>query len=107
MTTKQVRTRISVIVGILGDILWRSFGLAWYVVPTGMGIGSIPALGTNWVTGGLIAFGASWVIAARDMGREIAMTSRLSMSDVSNAFKKAVAQQEKAEAAQAQEAAKK
>jgi hypothetical protein len=102
MTTKQVRTRISVIVGILGDILWRSFGLAWYVVPTGMGIGSIPALGTNWVTGGLIAFGASWVIAARDMGREIAMTSRLSMSDVSNAFKKAVAQQEKAEAAQAQ-----
>ena len=101
MTAKQVKTRIQVIFGILGDILWRSFGLAWYVVPTGMGVGSIPVLQSNWITGGLIAFATSFVIAARDMGREITLTSNLSRADVAKAFKKAVAQQEQNEQAQA------
>lgn len=99
MTGKQVKTRVAVIVGVIAEIIWRAFGLAWYVVPTGMGIGSIPALHTDWLTGGIIAYGSTLTIAARDMGREIAMSGNLSMADVMRAFRKAVAQQEQAEEA--------
>lgn len=102
MTTKKMVSTVKVVLHTVADILWRSFGLAWYVVPTGMGIGSVPALGTNWITGGLIAFGASFIIAAREMGKEIAMTSKLSMADVARAFRKAIAQQEQADKAQAE-----
>ena len=107
MTARQIKTRVSVIFDVIGDILWRSFGLAWYVVPTGMGVGSIPVLHSDWISGGLIAFATSFVIAARDMGREITLTSNLSRADVARAFRKAVAQQEQAEAAQAEKANRK
>ena len=104
MSREAAKNRAKAILSVLGDILWRSFGLAWYVVPTGMGIGSIPALGANWITGGLIAFLAAFVIAAREMGKEIAMTATLSAAEVARAFRKAIAQAEQTEIAQQKKA---
>jgi hypothetical protein len=74
---------------ILGQIAWRSFGLALIAVPIGAGAGAaIP--GGSWIMGASIAFSSAFLTVASVLGVAIASTGQLTNQNIDDAFKTAV-----------------
>ena len=74
----------------LWDTVKRSLGLAMIAFFPGAGIGSIPLFGTNWLSGGAIAFGSMFAVVMSVMGVELASTSNISAQGREDAFRQAV-----------------
>jgi hypothetical protein len=72
----------------LWDVFKRSLGLAMIsFVPSG-GLGSM--VGADFLTSGLIGFGAIFSIVMMVLGTELASTSSISAKGIDDAFKQAV-----------------
>ena len=76
------------ILALLGQIVWRSFGLALIAVPIGAGAGA--AWSGSWVNGALIAFATAFLTVSSVLGVAIASTGKLTTQNVDDAFKTAV-----------------
>jgi len=76
------------ILSLLGQIVWRSFGLALIAVPIGAGAGA--AWSGSWVNGALIAFATAFLTVSSVLGVAIASTGKLTTKNVDDAFKTAV-----------------
>ncbi len=74
---------------LVGQIAWRSFGLALVAFPGGAVAGSLIP-GGDPISGGWIAFVSTFVIVCSVLGIAIATTGKVTESDLATAFSQAV-----------------
>lgn len=86
---------------ILGEILWRSFGLLIKFLPAGLAFGGVLAATTSDVK--MVALGAigAWLpaifAAYAEIGEEIALTAKVTQAGINKGFRKGVQLVEQAE----------
>lgn len=74
---------------LVGQIAWRSFGLALVAFPGGAVAGAFIPNGDP-ISGGWIAFVSTFVIVCSVLGIAIATTGKVTESDLATAFSQAV-----------------
>ena len=85
---------------VLGQILWRSFGLLWAYLPAGLGVGGGITYFTHnpvdTILGGLAGWLSACLQAYREIGKEIASTGKVTANSITKGFNIAVDQVERA-----------
>lgn len=111
MSKKQAALRIKAIFLVLGEIIWRSFGLLMKFLPAGLAFGGILAATTNdpkMVAWGIVG---SWLpalfAAYAEIGEEIARTAQVTKDGINRGFAKGVQIIEQTEKDIAEKAARK
>lgn len=101
MTRAAVKLRVRAIVSVIGEILWRSFGLLMKFLPVGLGLGGVLAAVTK--DSAMVALGilGSWLpalfAAYSEIGEEIARTAKVSEIGINRGFAKGIEIIEQAE----------
>lgn len=94
MSKQALKTRLSVILSLVGEILWRSFGLFLKYLPAGfvIGLGLVVATDNFWTLalGVFSAFIPALLEAYAEIGEEIARTAKATRTGISRGFNKAV-----------------
>ncbi len=94
MTRSQVKIRIKVIFSIVGEILWRSFGLYVKYLKYGVVLGGVGAGISGDISlmfwSLLAAFVPAVIDAYSEIGEEIARTNNVTKTGINRAFNKAV-----------------
>lgn len=102
MTKQAMGKRIRAIFTVLGDILWRSFGLGLFYIPRGLAVGGGFTMFTGDLVHTLVGASSGWFIALLDayaeIGKEIALTSQVTSKSINRGFRNAIEQAEEAEA---------
>lgn len=94
MTKRQATIRIKAIFLVLGEIVWRSFGLLMKFLPAGLAFGGILAATTS--DSKMVAWGivGSWLpalfAAYAEIGEEIARTAKVTGAGINRGFAKGV-----------------
>jgi len=111
MTRKQATLRVKAIFLVLGEIIWRSFGLLMKFLPAGLAFGGILAATTNdpkMVAWGIVG---SWLpalfAAYSEIGEEIARTAKVTQAGINRGFAKGIEIIEQTEKDLAEKAARK
>lgn len=97
----KLTLRTKAILLVIGEILWRSFGLLMKFLPAGLAIGGVLVATTGDVK--MILWGAlsSWLpalfAAYAEIGEEIARTAKVTKSGINRGFAKGVQIIEQAE----------
>lgn len=111
MTKQAVGKRIRAILTVIGEILWRSFGLGLFYVPRGLAVGGGFTMFTGDLMNTVVGASAGWFIALLDayaeIGKEIALTAKVTSKSINKGFRNAVEQAEEAEALKEQQDKKK
>lgn len=106
MTARKVTRRIRAILLVLGDILWRSFGLFWVYLGGGGLVGGVAMFVTSDPTNLAVGLLSGWAGAAlqayREIGKEIALTSKVTNAGINRGFRAAVEAIEEAQEKQDQ-----
>jgi len=76
---------------MIKDIIVRAIGLLFATFFAGTGVGAIATNG-DWLLGSIIGVGAAFAIVLTTLGVSMTWTGGLTMKDVQNAFRTAVAQ---------------
>jgi hypothetical protein len=86
--------RVRIVLTILGEIVWRSFGLFLKYLPAGvlLGAGGTVATGDKlmFLLGLLVAFIPALLEAYAEIGEEIARTAKVTKTGISRGFNKAI-----------------
>lgn len=94
MSRAASKLRARAILSVLGEILWRSFGLFIKYLPAGFlaGITAVAVSNDYWLL--LISIGASFVPALfeawSEIGEEIARTAKVTEVGINKGFAKAI-----------------
>jgi hypothetical protein len=76
---------------LIKEILIRAVGLLFATFFAGTGVGAI-ATGGDWLLGSIIGVGAAFAIVLTTVGVSMTWSGGLSLKDIQNAFRTAVAQ---------------
>jgi len=94
MSKQGLKIRLKVILALLGEIIWRSFGLFLKYLPAGvlLGAGSTVATGDKmmFLLGLIVAFIPALLEAYAEIGEEIAETGVATKAGVNRGFAKAI-----------------
>lgn len=94
MTKRQVTLRIKAILLVIGEILWRSFGLSLRYLPVGLAAGATITLTTGDTSALVIGALGGWLGALfkayGEIGEEIARTARVTKAGINRGFRMAV-----------------
>jgi hypothetical protein len=111
MTKRQAVIRVKAILLVLGEIVWRSFGLLIKFLPAGLAFGGVLAAVTKDTA--MVAWGivGSWLpalfAAYAEIGEEIARTAKVTEAGINRGFAKGVQIIEQTERDLAEKAARK
>ena len=96
----RVLLRVRAIFRVIGDICWRSFGLLGMYLPLGLGAGSAVSMFTQRVSDALIGGVVAWLTAVlrafAEIGKEIALTAKVTNASIVRGFAMAVERAEQA-----------
>lgn len=101
MAKGRAKLRAMAILALLGEVIWRSFGLLLKFLPAGLALGGILVATTGEVA--MILYGAlgSWLpalfAAYAEIGEEIATTAKVTSAGINRGFRKGVEIIEKVE----------
>lgn len=104
MSKTQIRIRVKAIVTVIGEILWRSFGLALMYLPIGIAAGGVLTAATGDMGALFIGALGGWLGAVlkawAEIGEEIATTAKVTKGGINRGFRAAVKiiEQQEAEA---------
>jgi hypothetical protein len=94
MSKEKAVLRVKAIFLVLGEIIWRSFGLLMKFLPAGLAFGGILAATTSdpkMVAWGIVG---SWLpalfAAYTEIGEEIARTAKITTAGINRGFAKGV-----------------
>jgi hypothetical protein len=76
---------------MIKDILVRAIGLLFATFFAGTGVGAIATNG-DWILGSIIGVGAAFAIVLTTLGVAMTWSGKLTLADIQNAFRTAVAQ---------------
>lgn len=76
---------------MIKDIIIRALGLLFATFFAGTGVGAIATNG-DWLLGSIIGVGAAFAIVLTTLGVSMTWTGGLTLKDIQNAFRTAVAQ---------------
>jgi hypothetical protein len=76
---------------LIGEFVWRSFGLFLFVLGAGAGIGGLMG---DAFTGVLMVFGGALLVAVGWIGYRIVITGSLNLKDISDGMRRAAEQVE-------------
>jgi hypothetical protein len=76
---------------MIKDLLIRAVGLLFATFFAGTGVGAIATNG-DWVLGSIIGVGAAFAIVLTTLGVAMTWSGKLTLADIQNAFRTAVAQ---------------
>jgi hypothetical protein len=76
---------------MIKDIIVRAVGLLFATFFAGTGVGAIATNG-DWVLGSIIGVGAAFAIVLTTLGVAMTWSGKLTLADIQNAFRTAVAQ---------------
>ena len=76
-------------IGALWDIFKRSIGLAMIAFLPGAGVGSLPFLHSDALTGGLTSFMSMFALAMTGLGVDLASKGYFTRRDIDTRFKEA------------------
>jgi hypothetical protein len=83
-----MKIRVKEIIGVLGFLAWRGFGIFLFILGGSAGVGA--ALTGNWLDGVIIAWGTLMIGVIGAIGYAIATTGQVTKEDVAKASNDAI-----------------